>query len=309
MKHISRSVSQMVLLAVLTTACGDSPTTQVEPVNTYDLLYESFVSGMVLVQPLAGGQPFAPLQAVQTGMDPAVSPDGRRIAYAVQIEAGVTRLMIADRLTGLVKPLTAGTDFDEQPSFSPDGKRIVFVSDRDSGDGGSDIYVMNIDGTDRRRLTTDPLPGTVFDRSPVWSPDGAQIVWSSTAGGPLQVWVMNADGSNKHGIVSGTAFQDDPVWSPDGARIAYFEVADLTPRMIVVNADGSNRTVLPTPANGVSRFPAWSPDGTLIAFTFLPKDLSRPQIFTMRIDGTELQQRTHDAQDRGGHRAVFIRRQ
>ena len=76
-----------------------------------------------------------------------------------------------------------------EPSFSADGGKIVFVSFRD---GNAEIYVMNADGTDQKRLTTN----TVADLNPVWSHDGAKIIFVSRRDGNSDVFSMNADGSN-----------------------------------------------------------------------------------------------------------------
>lgn len=76
---------------------------------------------------------------------------------------------------------------DRDPAWSPDGKRIAFVSDRD---GNFEIYVMNADGTKQKRLTTN----AAADRNPAWSRDGRQIVFQSNRDGNLDIFVMNAAG-------------------------------------------------------------------------------------------------------------------
>jgi Tol biopolymer transport system component len=74
------------------------------------------------------------------------------------------------------------------PAWSPDGRKIAFMSDRD---GNREIYVMNADGTGLTRLTNDD----VDDENPSWSPDGNQVAFNRRVLGHLQIFVMNADGS------------------------------------------------------------------------------------------------------------------
>src|SRR5215467_11321462 len=87
------------------------------------------------------------------------------------------------------KQLTKTAANDGDPSFSPDGGKIAFVSARD---GNSEIYVMNADGTNQKRLTNN----SVIDWDPTWSPDGSKIVFVSFRDGSADVFTMDADGSN-----------------------------------------------------------------------------------------------------------------
>jgi Tol biopolymer transport system component len=99
------------------------------------------------------------------------------------------------------RQLTTAPTWDADPAFSPDGSRIAFTGERD---GNREIYVMDADGANQRRLTftagtvRDPMVESV-DENPSWSPDGERIGFDSTRDGNLEVYVMNADGSGQTG--------------------------------------------------------------------------------------------------------------
>lgn len=152
---------------------------------------------------------------------------------------------------------------DADPSWSPDGSKIVFSSYRD---GNRSIHMMNGDGSQLRWITIDDYS----NMQPAWSPDGSQVAFSSYRGGQWDIYVMDADGSNLTRVTNARGSDAEPAWSPDGRKIAFASDAGVDGiqnlEIYVVNIDGTGLTRLTNRPNRDSD-PAWSPDGRKIVFT------------------------------------------
>ena len=176
--------------------------------------------------------------------------------------------------------------FDGYPHWSPDGKKIAFMTSRDGIN--YEIYVMNADGTSQTRLTNN----ADLDAEPSWSPDGTKIAFRSDRDNHnYQIYVMNADGSEQTNISNNTAADIHPDWSPDGTKIAFASDRAGSYQIYVMNADGSEQTRLTNPAFGYQ--PSWSPDGTEIAFSSSRDGNS--EIYVMNADGSEQTRLTNNA--------------
>lgn len=204
-----------------------------------------------------------------------VSPDGSRIVleavgdlYTLPIEGGR-----AERIT-------SGMAFDSQPRFSPDGERIVFISDRD---GSEAVWVSNADGSDPRKVGSGGA-ATEF-ASPSWSPDGSHVVVSKTQWGlgTFEVWAYHVDGGRGVRITRAKGGGNAPiaqrantlgaVYSPDGRYLYYarknggFGYGLRLPLWQVARRDlreGSEDTL--TDAVGSAMRPLLSPDGTRLVY-------------------------------------------
>jgi TolB protein len=187
-----------------------------------------------------------------------------------------------------LKRLTDNPQYDAEPVVSPDGRQIVFGSQRE---GNFDVYVMDSDGSNVKRLTD----RTGYNGGPWFSPDGRKIVWRAwypetaeekalwqdcmeknyIVAVPLDLWVMNADGSDKRLVLHNGATNFAPSWHPDGKRIIFSSNkddwrADIKQyghnfELYLINLDGTGLERL-TYNTTFDSFPMFSPDGRKLVF-------------------------------------------
>jgi len=137
--------------------------------------------------------------------------------------------------------------------------RIVFSSNRD---GNWEIYTMNPDGFNIHRLTRTQ---DYDECSPLWSPDGKHIAFSSKTGDKSAIEVMSANGRKRRKLTDHAAKDTDPSWSPDGSKITFSSNRDGSAEILVMNADGSDVRKL-TDHRTDDYCPRWQPDGHKILF-------------------------------------------
>jgi TolB protein len=182
------------------------------------------------------------------------------------------------------KQLTQNEANDMTPTWSPDGKSIAFVSDRDNN---KEIYVMKADGTQPLNLTYEPAE----DWTPAWAPDGSAIAFASYRDGNWEIYVMKPDGSEPMRLTRHNAADVSPTWSPDSKQIAFASNRDGNWEIYVMNRDGTGLRRL-TSDDATDSAPAWSPDGKAIAFeSYRDGDM---EIYLMATDGSEVQDVSND---------------
>jgi dipeptidyl aminopeptidase/acylaminoacyl peptidase len=225
----------------------------------------------------------------------AVSPDGRRIAFAsarAVVESDIY-VMNVDGTGQTNITRTFDLDQDEQtPKWSPDGTQVIFGTRAGTGSSAGEIYVMNADGSGRRRLSR--ADERAFSAG--WSPDGKQIVYAAALdeSGRTVLYIMQADGTNPRLLYDDNARSFTPAWSPDGKTIVFASRARgrSDSQIFVIKPDGSGLKQLTT-GSGARSTPAWSPDSKAIAFTH-QVSISNADIYVMAADGSNPRQVTAD---------------
>jgi Tol biopolymer transport system component len=169
---------------------------------------------------------------------------------------------------------------DWNPDLSPDGTRIVFVSDRD---GREQIYSMNTDGSGVVRLTNSHNQ----DYDPAWSPDGDRIAFTSRGSASTQIYVMNSDGSDLAQITTNGGAK--PSWSPDSTKIAFLASrTGINVNIYSIDVDGTHEHLIisePSAANcdGIS----WSPYGNKIVYDLIDGNNNSLGLYIVNADGSE----------------------
>lgn len=195
-------------------------------------------SDLTLLTETVAGHPFG-----------AWSPDGSRVAFLSGSFGEGTVLVISADGSGE----SHVTDIEAYPpDWSPDGTKLIF----EAVEGG--IYSVEADGS---ALTEIADEGS----GPMWSPDGTRIVFFSDADGNVDIYVMDADGSDQERLTRDPADDVSPAWSPDGSGIAFVSERHGNTDLYVIDPDGSHERRLTEDLAPDEAF-SWAPDGDRIAY-------------------------------------------
>lgn len=215
-----------------------------------------------------------------------------KIVFSSQRDGGLSKeiFIMDDDGTNPVR-LTNDPANDYAPALSPDGSKIVFVSNRD---GNDEIYVMNADGSGQTRLTSNAAQ----DSDPSFSGDGSKIAFRSARdAGNYEIYVMNADGTGQVNLTNHPGADGMPSFSPVSGKIVFYSNRHGDPMttgihdIYVMNSDGSGVTRLTdTPGDDVR--PSFSPDGTKIVFE--STRTGGYEIYIMNADGSGQTRLTFD---------------
>src|SRR5712692_8803697 len=211
---------------------------------------------------------------------PALTPDGREIAYFSEKNSFFVDLYLADAETGkvlrrLVKS-TLNSNYEtlrfvnSAGSFSPDGHYFAIAAKHKDRD---DLVLLDVTKNEEVRRIPLPLNGLT---TPSWSPDGKALVFTGYDGGISDLFVVNADGTNLRRLTNDRYADLQPSWSPDGKTIAFAtdrgpgtDFTDLkfgNMRIALFHLDNGTIDVLPHMEQGRNINPVWAPDGRSLAF-------------------------------------------
>jgi Tol biopolymer transport system component len=211
---------------------------------------------------------------------PALTPDGRDIAYFSEKNSFFVDLYLADAETGRVKrrlvKSTLNSNYESlrfinsSGSFSPDGRYFAIAAKHRDRD---DLVILDVPKDEEVRRIPVPLSGLT---TPSWSPDGKQLVFTGYDGGLSDLFVVNADGTNLHRLTNDKYADLEPSWSPDGKTIAF--TTDRGPatnfhdlkfgslRIALFHLDRGTIDILGHMDQGKNINPVWAPDGRSLAF-------------------------------------------
>src|SRR5579864_4448664 len=249
-----------------------------------------------LFQPMAGNLNGAPFQAVsqpQNIWSIATSPDGKKATFDMNAN-GQWDIYVANADGTNIRQITNDAESDYEPTFSPDGSKLIFTSYRgDQGSVGFDVIVASVDGTGITDLTQN---STMDHRFAVFSPDGTWIAFAgvdrTVAAHPIWgIWVMSADGNSLRNVLLSLdydRFSLPLTFSPDSTRI-FFSGTTIDPQtsdIYSINLDGSNlRNLTNTGTDWYPRF-----DGSTLIFNSY-RD-GNAEIYAMNADGSEVRRLT-----------------
>jgi len=188
---------------------------------------------------------------------PRFSPDSKSVVMSFSdSKTANSEIYSMDLNTRSITRLTNDSGIDTSPSYSPDGEKIVFNSDRS---GSPQLYIMDKDGSNIKRISK----GKGVYGNPVWSPRGDLIAFVKNRKPNFYIGVMDTNGDNERIIVQDFALES-PAWSPNGRYLIFYrqQKSNLDgtggeTTIHFIDITGYNERIIPTPRDGSD--PAWSP--------------------------------------------------
>ncbi len=276
-------------LLALTVACGGGPSIEALPASENASVAAPAAPERALAQvaataaepelAIAAAAPSRPAEPAAVVTDPSLPevvrplPPGISGAIAFQSDRdGRPRLYVLDLPAGTVRRLGGVGDwFDEEPKWSPDGRRIAFSSTRGGG-GNIDIFVMNADGSNVVRLTDHPAP----EQDPTWAADAQSLFFTAERDGRGEIYRVWLADKRVERVTSGIDRAIMPEASPDGKYLAYAGQTIMHFQIHVMDLT-TGKTNQVTTGGGACR-PSWAPDSQEVAFVRIAQEPSRLEV-------------------------------
>jgi TolB protein len=222
-------------------------------------------------------------------IEPSVAPDGTKIAFTSYAKGTPGIFVFSVDPVRDLRFYNQGASVNSSPSFTPDGKQIIYSSEAGTG-RCCRIYIAGLNGAGFRPITS----GNFIDTEPKVNPKtGQDIVFVSGRSGPQQIYRMNMDGGDMERLTDGTGEASNPSWRPDGQIMAFSWTRGFAAGAFnIFLMDVASRRVMVqlTHSEGRNENPTWAPDGNHLVFASTRG--GRSQIYTMLADGSQVQQLT-----------------
>jgi TolB protein len=229
------------------------------------------------------GEGATPLTEPGTPLSPAWHPNGRMIAFATYVPAGIS---VLDLGGGRARTVVGGQGVYISPVFTPDGSSVVYAHGTDNG---VDLYTAPVSGGGGRRLSVGRGSDNV---SPSFSPDGRRIAFMSGRAGHPEIYTMDADGTDVDLLTpldfGENAYRASPDWSPDGRHVAFQSQIARTFQILTINL--RDRSLKQLTSDGRNEDPSWAPDGRHL--TFVSNRSGTRQLWVLDIESGRSRQLT-----------------
>jgi TolB protein len=327
MRRSLQSILVIGLLAALLVSCGQSATVQQTAASptasshahTDQIAWQGFLdpdqSTAAIFSANADGTNMRQLTYPRHGEQDGNadwSPDGSKILFADVAANGTSDVWVMNADGTGLKQLTSCTGVcngAQEAKWSPDGSKILYdVADnpiRPDGNATSvDLWIMHADGSHPVQITHTPLPTSIADNAPAWSPDGKQIIFARNhlvgqSYDDQALFLINPDGTGLKQVTPwGHLEAGNAQWSPDGTRILFQSFGSFPegsiPQLYTILPDGTHLVQLTT--NERNYEPAWSPDGTKMIFAHRSSTGAdqNAHVYEMNADGSGLVQITRN---------------
>ena len=229
----------------------------------------------------------------KTELDFRASGKSRRYSWDYDVHMDI---FSAKRDGSNLKRLTSAMGYDAEGGYSPDGKKVVFCSIRDAYGKAiltdkekarlkmdasyfAELYIMNADGSNQKRLTF--LPG--YDGGPFFSPDGKRIIWRhfTEKGDTADIFTMKTDGTDIKRLTEFGAMSWAPYFHPSGEYVVFAsnKLGFSNFELYIVDAEGTREPVRVTHTDGFDGLPVFSPDGKKLMWTSNRTENEKSQLF------------------------------